>query len=176
MEKQNALTPEQQLILSNPNVLTTFLRLLDGESSIEQIVKRTGYKPLEVSFYLDQMKEVGLIEQSSIQGIVGKSMQVTYEVMQPDLDLSEVVTHLRPSETLSLLVNKVQDDFKQIEQQDLVQENSLVKYAQVRIRPQAFEELRKLMDTLNEFIQQNEVKDSSEVLTFLMVSYKNDLQ
>jgi len=176
MEKQPVLTPEQQLILSNPNALTTFLRLLDGESSIEQIVKRTGYKPLEVSVYLEQMKEVGLIEQTNTQGIVGKSVKVTYEVTQPDIDLSEVVTHLRPSETLSLLVHKVQDDFGQIEQQNLVKEHSLVKYAQVRIRPQAFEEFRKLMDTLNEFVQQNEVKDSSEMLTFLMITYKNDLQ
>lgn len=176
MEKQPALTPEQQLILSNPNALTTFLRLLDGEGSIEQIVKRTGYKPLEVSVYLEQMKEVGLIEQTNTQGIVGKSVKVTYEVTQPDVDLSEVVTYLRASETLSLLVHKVQDDFKQIEQQNLVNDHSLIKYVQVRIRPEAFEEFRKLAGTLNEFIQQNEVKDSSEAMTFLMIAYKNDLQ
>jgi hypothetical protein len=176
MEKQNVLTPEQQVVLSNPNVLTTFLRLLEGESSIEQIVKRTGYKPLEVSFYLDQMKEVGLIEQSNTKALVGKSMQVTYEVMQPDLDLSGVVRHLRPSETLMLLLNKVQDDFGYLEQQELLQDQTLVKFAQVRIRTQAFDEFRKLMDTLDEFVQQNEVKDSSESMTFLMVTYKTDLQ
>ncbi|MGB8955964.1 MAG: hypothetical protein WCC10_11360, partial [Tumebacillaceae bacterium] len=88
MEKsRRTLNDQQQDVLTNPNVLTTFLYLLDGASSTEEISRRTGFKPLETSVYLDRMKEVGLVGHSRLAHVGGKSKQVIYEVLEPDIDL-----------------------------------------------------------------------------------------
>ena len=174
MEKRHTLSPEQQAVLSNPIALSTFLHLLDGEASIDYIVRKTGHRPLETSFYLERMKEVGLVGQTNSRGVVGRSLHVTYEVTQPDVDLSAVVDYLKPSGTLDLLWNKVLTDVGKLEQEQDFGEHSLIKYAQVRVKPGAFEEFRRLMESLDRLVEEQEVHDGEEALTLLLIGYKMD--
>ena len=175
MEKpRRTLSEEQQNVLAHPNVLTTFLYLLDGASSTDEIARRTGFKPLETSVYLDRMKEAGLIGHSRLAHVGGKSKQVIYEVLEPDVDLSQVVPSMSARVALDLVYNKVKADIVELEAAKKLLTHSGIKYAQIRVRPEAFEQFVKLMNSVESFIREQEVPDGEESITFLMIGYKTD--
>ena len=175
MEKsRRSLNDQQQHVLANPNVLTTFLYLLDGASSTEEIARRTGFKPLETSVYLDRMKEVGLVGHSRLAHVGGKSKQVIYEVLEPDIDLSQVVPSMSARVALDLVYNKVKGDIMELEAAQKLLTHSGIKYAQIRVRLEAFEQFIHMMNSIENFIHEQEVGDGEESITFLMIGYKTD--
>jgi len=175
MEKASrTLTPAQQEVLSNPNVLATFLYLLDGASSNDEIARRTGFRPLETSVYLDRMREVGLVRHARLATVGGKSVQAIYEVAEPDVDLSEVVPAMSPGVALDLVYNKVREDVTQLNLEGKLLHNSGIKYAQIRVPREAFEEFLRRMNAIEDFIRENEVTDGDANLTFLLIGYRTD--
>lgn len=168
------LSEAQQKVLANPNVLTTFLHLLDGASSNEDLARRTGFKPLETSVYLDRMMEVGLVGHSRLVPVGGKSIQVIYEVLEPNVDFTSIVPSLSASTALELCYNKIRTDIAQMEAAKQLNEKAGIKYAQIRVRKGAYEKFLDLMRQMEEFIQEQDVPDGEESLTFLVIGYKGD--
>lgn len=176
MEKmRRTLSEEQQQVLSNPNALTTFLYLLDGASSNEDLARRTGMKPLETSVYLERMKEVGLV--GLLRHVsIGKNKQTLYQVLEPDVDFSAIVPSLSASGALDLVYSKVQEDVQRLESNGVLRDSSEIRYGQIRVRKGAFLELQKMLASIEQFIQEQEVADGEESLNFLLIGYKTDGQ
>lgn len=176
MEKmRRTLSEEQQQVLSNPNALTTFLYLLDGASSNEDLARRTGMKPLETSVYLERMKEVGLV--GLLRHVsIGKNKQTLYQVLEPDVDFSAIVPSLSASGALDLVYSKVQEDVQRLESNGVLRDHSEIRYGQIRVRKGAFLELQKMLASIEQFIQEQEVADGEESLNFLLIGYKTDGQ
>ncbi|HEU4964369.1 MAG TPA: hypothetical protein VFV52_11045 [Bacilli bacterium] len=176
MEQQGVrtLNESQQKVLANPSVLTTFLYLLDGASSNEELARRTGFKPLETSVYLDRMIEAGLVGHSRLVPVGGKATQKIYEVLEPNVDFTSIVPSLSASTALELCYNKIRTDIAALEAAKQLNEKAGIKYAQIRIRPDAYGKFQELMRTVEEFIKDNDATDGEESMTFLVVGYKGE--
>lgn len=169
------LTKEQENVLSNPNVLTTFLFLLDGRSTMDEIVRRTGFLPLECSAYLERMVEASLIRKLDQVSINNKNIQVMYEVVDQEIDLSSIVPILSTAVTLDLIYSKVKSDIANLESKETLMSNSEIKYAQVKVRSGSFERLKEMMQEMNDFIKTQEISDGDDGddgVTVLLIGYK----
>lgn len=170
------LNPVQEEVLQNPNALKTFLYLLDGEISPEELSRKTGLKPLEISFHIDRMEDSLLIKKHELIAANGKSVHFVYRAVDRDVDLSGVVPLLSASTTLDLIYNKVKSDITDLDVQNVLEEFATIKYAQVKVRSDKFVELRRKMEDIEKFIHANEIGDDKEgiYINSLMVGYQFD--
>ncbi|MBM6619126.1 winged helix-turn-helix domain-containing protein [Bacillus suaedaesalsae] len=177
MEKTSKeLNADQEGILQNPNVLKTFLYLLDGEISPEELSRKTGLKPLEISFHLDRLEDTNLIKKHEMVSVNGRSIHFVYRAVDRDVDLSSVVPLLSPSTTLDLIYNKVKSDISDLDTQKLLESSATIKYAQVKVKDELFNELRRKMEEIEKFIRANEIGDDEEgvYINSLMIGYRFD--
>lgn len=168
------LTAEQKEVLSHQKTLTAFIYLLDSALTLEQLSKRTGYKPIETSVYLERMKEVQLVKESKILQISGRSLQFVYEVVNPQIDLSEVVPTLSSLGTLDVLYNKMKSDLHELNSKEKLSSNSFVKYMVVKAYPKVFDQLKSKLMEVEELLQQAENADGEESVQLLWITYKLD--
>lgn len=168
------LTAEQKEVLSHHKTLTAFIYLLDSALTLEQLSKRTGYKPIEISVYLERMKDVHLVKESKILQISGRSLQFVYEVVNPQIDLSEVVPILSSLGTLDVLYNKMKTDLHELHSKNQLSSNSFVKYLVVKAQPKLFDQLKSKLMEVEELLQQAENSNGEECVQLLWISYKLD--
>jgi DNA-binding transcriptional ArsR family regulator len=168
-------TKEQEEILSNPQILTTFIYLIDNPSTINEISRKTKLSSLATSVYLDSLERVKLItKEESPQGN-SKSIVFLYKVVDPYLDLSGLTNKLNPITTLDLLYNKIRSDITRLNETGFFQTNSIIKYSQVRVKKGTYPKVKALMHELENLIKENEV-DNGEAVTLLQVAYQLNVE
>jgi Fic family protein len=174
--KSKTLNQPQEELLKNPNLLRTFLNLLDGEISLKEISRKTGFRPIEISFYLGQLEKVNLIKKISQVVIGSKSIEFVYEVVDRNLDLSSVVPALSTVAALDLIYGKVKYEIGEIDSRKKTDINVTIKYAQVKVKPRAFKELREKMEEIENFIREQELDDNMEgiYVNSLFIGYQLD--
>ncbi|MGB8954424.1 MAG: hypothetical protein WCC10_03570, partial [Tumebacillaceae bacterium] len=75
---------------------------------------------------------------------------------------------------LDLVYNKVKGDILELEAAKKLLTHSGIKYAQIRVRPEAFQQFIQMMNSIENFIIEQEVADGEESITFLMIGYKSE--
>jgi DNA-binding transcriptional ArsR family regulator len=166
-------TNEQEKVLSNPKVLDTFIHLIDQPATIEELSRRTKYNQLQLSVLLDQLEEVNLVASKVIR-TNGKSLQIVYQVIDPQLDLSNLTNILSPTTTLDLLYNKIKSDLTKNNTQDDFLDDTRIKYSQVKVKAKSFEKLLIMMDEIESFLKENETNESEEGITVLQIAYRKE--
>ncbi|MDA2092100.1 hypothetical protein [Bacillus cereus] len=166
-------TKEQEEILSNPQILTTFIYLLDNPATISEISRKTGFSMLATSVYLDNLEKVNLITKyESIHG-TGRSITFIYRILDPFLDLSGLTDKMNPIMTLDLLYNKVKSDLTRLNDTGQFVTNSIIKYSQVRVNQGTYLKVKDLMKKLEEIIKENE-GETGEAVTLLQIAYQQN--
>lgn len=171
---QSILTCQQKEVLSHQKTLTAFIYLLDSSLTLEQLSKRTGFKPIEISVYLERMKDVHLVKESKILQLSGRSLQFVYEVVNPQIDLSEVVPALSSLGTLEVLYNKMKSDLNELSTKQKLSTNSFVKYIVVNTHSDLFDQLKSKLMEVEELLQKAESSDGEESVQLLWITYKSD--
>lgn len=164
-------TKEQEEILSNPNILTTFIYLLDNPSTSGEIARKTGFSQLATSVYLDSLEKVKLIiKQGPIQGN-SKSRISIYKILDPYLDLSGLTDKLNPIITMDLLYNKIKSDITTLNDLGFFNTKSTIKYSQVKVNEGTYIKVKEMMNNIENFIKENEV-NADEGITLLQIVYQ----
>lgn len=167
-------TKEQEKVLSNHKILDTFIHLLDQPSTIEELSRRTNYNQLELSVFIDKMEEVNLVVQNKVIRTNGKSLQFVFEVVDPQLDLSNLTNIISPLITLDMLYNKIKNDLTKNKPKNEILEDARIKYSQVKVKFNSFAKLISMMDEMENFLKDNETDEHEEGVTILQVAYLHD--
>lgn len=163
-------TKEQEEVLSNPKILTTYIYLLDNPANQQEISTRTKFSLLATSVYLESLKTVGLISKKNV--LKGKSKYDLYEAINPSLNLSGLTDKVSPITTLNLLYNKIKSDLTDLYENNHFSDKSNIKYSQVKVRKGTYYRIKALMEEIEELINNNEINGEEEAITLLQIVYQ----